>query len=324
MPSDSVAGHMFTFHYTPTGRSQVLRAGARLECCWRDSRCLALHVTGARGIYRCPSVFQQIRSRVCVFNSDLWVQTHMHDALLLPTSPSVTPLHTHLSGCLSGRTFPIIRNHPSMFTFLRVSVWRHRHGKLLKWTSSGPAVGSSTRKCTSHAHMGAQSQWAHTCTGGISACLCFEAAVPKLPVLLNPILKERFTPHVWEAPGVGTHATHIHKQNLHAWRNVQSLEQTDTFGYAAVCLLLLVEQYLSAVAAVYHTQQQEGSFYFGIVALLNYCFRIASFTFFSPRVFLLLLEELCMTAGAFTLKTHLNLRFWEKKDEDQRNRGMGG
>lgn len=75
----------------------------------------------------------------------------------------------------------------------------------------------------------------------------------------------------------------------------------------AVCLLLLAEQNLNTAAAVYRTQQQEGRFYFGI-ALLNYCFRIASFTFFPP-FFLLLLEELCMTAGAFTLKTHLNLRF---------------
>lgn len=59
-----------------------------------------------------------------------------------------------------------------------------------------------------HTHVGPQSHRMHTRRGGISSCLRFEAALPELPVLLNPILKERFTPHVCEAPGIGRECAH--------------------------------------------------------------------------------------------------------------------
>lgn len=59
-----------------------------------------------------------------------------------------------------------------------------------------------------HTHVGPQSHRMHTRREGISSCLRFEAALPELPVLLNPILKERFTPHVCEAPGIGRECAH--------------------------------------------------------------------------------------------------------------------
>lgn len=145
--------------------------------------------------------------------------------------------------------------------FLHDSVWWYYHGKLYKWTSFGPAVGLSMRKRTSHTHMGTQSHWTHTCTEGISACLCFEAAMPELPVLLNPILKERFTPHVWEAPGIGRECTHkgtytnkicMPDAMFNHWSKLTHL---DTWNGIAVCLLLLVKQYFNTSAVVYYKQQ---------------------------------------------------------------------
>lgn len=59
-----------------------------------------------------------------------------------------------------------------------------------------------------HTHVGPQSHPMHTRREGISSCLRFEAALPELPLLLNPILKERFTPHVCEAPGIGRECAH--------------------------------------------------------------------------------------------------------------------
>ncbi len=65
---------------------------------------------------------------------------------------------------------------------------------------------------------------------------------------------------------------HIHKHNLHAWCNVQSLEQTDTFGYtkqhcsvsALISEIVLLHLCSSSSWVVYYTIR-------GKVLLLNCC-----------------------------------------------------
>lgn len=88
------------------------------------------------------------------------------------------------------------------------SVWRHYHWKLFKWTFFLDGEWVYPWEHKHHTHVGPQSHRMHTRREGISSCLRFEAALPELPVLLNPILKEHFTPHVCEAPGIGRECTH--------------------------------------------------------------------------------------------------------------------
>lgn len=127
-------------------------------------------------------------------------------------------------------------------------VWRYYHIKLFRWTVFGMAIGLSTKKKnTSHTHM---------C--GRNFCLppLWSRHARAACALLNPILKERFTPHVWEALGIGREHTQrrMHKHNLHAWCNVQSLEQTDTLWYMKqhCSVLLLVKWYLHTCSVPLH------------------------------------------------------------------------
>lgn len=88
----------------------------------------------------------------------------------------------------------------------------------------------------------------------------------------------------------------------------------------ALQCVLLAKRYFRQQSAVCSClpclQQQEERFYCSAQLLFEYCL--------IPIPFLLHLEELYMTAGTLTLKTHLNLSFSERKDEDQRDRGMRG
>lgn len=77
-------------------------------------------------------------------------------------------------------------------------------------------------------------------------------ALPELPVSLNPILKERFTPHVWEAPGIGRECAHKGTCTNTICMPDAMLNQCSKHSYLvtwngiAVCHLLLVLAWLFA------------------------------------------------------------------------------
>lgn len=88
--------------------------------------------------------------------------------------------------------------------------------------------------------------------------------------------------------------------------------------------VVLVKKYFCQQSAVCsclpRTQQQEEGFYCSAQQLYKYCLISPPAPPCAPPH----LEELYMTAGTLTLKTHLNLSFSERKDEDQKGRGMHG
>lgn len=73
------------------------------------------------------------------------------------------------------------------------------------------------------------------------------ALKPELPVLLNPILKEHFTPHVWEAPGIGRECTRsdIYTNTIcmpdAMFYHRSKPTHLGTRNIVAACLLLLVK-----------------------------------------------------------------------------------
>lgn len=83
-------------------------------------------------------------------------------------------------------------------------------------------------------HTGTKSHWMHTCTGGNSACLRFEASSARAAcVIKSHSQRAVYPPRLrgsWHWQGMHTQR-HMHKHNLHAWRNPQLAEQTLTFGY---------------------------------------------------------------------------------------------
>lgn len=175
-----------------------------------------------------------------------------------------------------------------------------------------------------HTHVGPQSHPMHTRREGISSCLRFEAALPELPLLLNPILKERFTPHVCEAPGIGRECAHKgtytnticmpdamcnHRRKRRHFGSRNSI---------TVCLISETVLLPTKCSLQLFTRSAPA----GGTILLR-CSTIV-WVLPHPHPLLLHLEELYMTAGTLTLKTHLHPGFSERKDEDQRGRGMRG
>lgn len=75
-------------------------------------------------------------------------------------------------------------------------------------------------------HTRTQSRWMHTCMGGISACLCFEASSARAAcVIKSHSQRAVYPPRLrgsWHWQGMRTQR-HMHKHNLHAWRNAQSV-----------------------------------------------------------------------------------------------------
>lgn len=90
-------------------------------------------------------------------------------------------------------------------------VWRYYHIKLFRWTVFGMAIGLSMKKkiYITHAHVRTCTE-THMC--GRNFCLppLWSCHARAACALLNPILKERFTPHVWEALGIGREHTQAH------------------------------------------------------------------------------------------------------------------
>lgn len=99
-------------------------------------------------------------------------------------------------------------------------------------------------------------------------------------VLLNPILKERFTPHVWEALGIGREHTHRHSHKCTytntiympdaMFSHLSKQTHLGTWNSIAVCLLLLVKQYIYTYAVplhglftIYNTRRE--AFTFGLL-----------------------------------------------------------
>lgn len=161
-------------------------------------------------------------------------------------STFMTPTHIVLCGCLAWHSLCNIRTHLSMLVpsrFLVIVPPRDAEINQSFWTCSG----FIHEKGTPHTCI-----WAHNlieCTHVRKEFLpasALKQTLPELPVLLNPILKERFTPHVWEAPGIGRECTHkgtytnticMPDAMLNQWSKQTHL---GTWNSIAVCLLLLV------------------------------------------------------------------------------------
>lgn len=182
-------------------------------------------------------------------------------------------------------------------------------------------------------HMGTQSRWMHTCTGGNSACLRFEASPARAAcVIKSHSQRAVYPPRLrgsWHWQRMHTQR-HTHKHNLHAWRNAQSAEQTHTFGYmkrhCSVSPLISVSLTFPPLTFWHwfmarHNNRKEGfALLYGLLHLRTVVWALPHSVFFLSSFLLA-----CMIVGALTLKTHLNPEVLRgKKDEDQRNRGTGG
>lgn len=186
-----------------------------------------------------------------------------------------------------------------------------------------------TRTCA-HNHMKAQ-----LCRRNFRACLPLGSSRARAAcVLLNPILKECFTPHVWEALGIGREHTHVHTMAHTQTRSTclmqcsvtranRHIRKTRTSIPVTLFLFMKKGSCRSSSWPVHFIQQWRGRFYVWVAELLNYCFSIASFILYFLFSYCILVER-GMTAGALTLKVHVNLWVWERKEEDQRDRGMVG
>lgn len=192
-----------------------------------------------------------------------WLLTLMMPHLALAVFAH--PLALLLSGFLVEHTFCNIRNHPSMFFFFTMPC-------------GGAAMGSSsnelpserrwvypwenahhTRKCahnhTEHTHVQKEFLPASALKKPCQSCLCVTKSHSQR-AFYPPRLRG---PWHWQR----THTQrHVHKHNLHAWCNVQSLEQTDTFGdmkqhcseSALISETILLHFYSSSSWVVYSIQ----------------------------------------------------------------------
>lgn len=167
-------------------------------------------------------------------------------------------------------------NKPILFDLQRVYLWE-RH--------------------TAYMLMSTQSHWMHTCMEGISACLRFEASLARAACVTKSHSQRAFYPPrlrgSWHWQRMHTQR-HIHKHNLHAWCNAQSVERTDTFGYmkqhCSVSALISVTLLLHfGTCLPLHIQWQEGGFCFPLwfVTPVNCCLCVASFRFFFSSFLLL-------------------------------------
>lgn len=96
-------------------------------------------------------------------------------------------------------------------------------------------------------------------------------------VLLNPILKEHFTPHVWEALGIGRERTHkgTYTNTIYMpdamFSHLSKQTHLGTWNSIAVCLLLLVKQYFHTSAVSLHGLFTISTTIGGKVLLLDCC-----------------------------------------------------
>lgn len=187
------------------------------------------------------------------------LRDHSHRRGLSSHSPQPHP-HALLSDFLVWHTFCNIRNHPSMFLFVMM-------------LCGGTTMGSSSnerqwvypwenahRTCVHnhmHAHMYRRKFLpASALKQPCQSCLCV-AKSHSQRAFYPPRLKG---PWHWQRRHT---QRHIHKHNLHAWCNVQSLEQTDTFGYtkqhcsvsALISEMVLLHLCSSSSWVVYYTQR---------------------------------------------------------------------
>lgn len=115
--------------------------------------------------------------------------------------------------------------------------------KLFKWTSDGEWFHPWEH--THHTHLGTQSHQVHICREGISACLCFEA---RAACITKSHSQRAFTPHVWEAPGIGRECAHsvIYTNTIcmpdAIFYHRSKLTRLGTWNLVAACLLLLVKR----------------------------------------------------------------------------------
>lgn len=175
-------------------------------------------------------------------------------------------------------------------------------------------------------HTGTQSRWMHTCTGGISACLRFEASSARAAcVIKSHSQRAVYPPRLWGSwrwQGMHTQR-HMHKHNLHAWRNAQSAEQTLTFGYmkqhCSVSLLISVRLTFCAPLTFWHwcmarhNNIKEGfAWHYGLFHLRTVVWALPHSDFFSSFLFA------WMIVGAFILKARLNPKVLEKKKKNNK------
>lgn len=201
--------------------------------------------------------------------------------------------------------------------------------------SSGSAAHRRGRRIACM-QTGTQSRWMHTCTGGISACLRFEASSARAAcVIKSHSQRAVYPPRLWGSwrwQGMHTQR-HMHKHNLHAWRNAQSAEQTLTFGYmkqrCSVSLLISVRLTFCALLTFWHWCMARHNNIKEGFALLYGLFHLRTVVWALPHSDFFFLLPLCLndSRGFHTQgpsKPQGFERFWKKTKNKKMNiRGTG-
>lgn len=246
------------------------------------------------------------------------------------------PLMLLLSGFLVEHTFCNIRNHPSMFFFFtslcgRALPWEALQMNFL-WSGSG-FIHEKTH--ITHANVHTITLNTHMYRRNFCLPPLWSSHARAACVLLNPILKERFTPHVWEALGIGRERAHkdTYTNTIYMpdamFSHLSKQTHLGTWNSIAVCLLLLVKQYFYTSAVPLHGLFTLYNRREGFSSGLLHCWTIVwvlphfDFFFFFPLP-LALPTSMYDSRSSHTEGPSKPEVLGERKAEDQRDSGMGG